>query len=95
MNQDTGESTNWVGSTADLICMRKGVSSAQGIDWFTDHEMIESFKLIIDKLTSRVNTITGIRYADDPAIMAWETGNEMNLRGMRPAPASWTLTVAA
>lgn len=53
-----------------------------------------SFKLILDFLLNRVNTINGCRYGDDPTILAWETGNEMNYRGMRPAPASWTLMVA-
>lgn len=117
----------------DLIRLKKGFGSNEearrsGIDWWTDHEMLEAFKLIIDKLTSRVNHLTGVRYADDPTILAWETGellqplklpsssprafinlsppfsplisqspigNEMCVNGMRPAPASWTLTVAA
>lgn len=90
-------SHNWVGCTSDLIRMRKGLQTyeqTRSVDWWTDHEMIESFKLIIDKLVSRVNHLTGIKYADDPTILAWETGNEMNFRGMRPAPASWTLIVA-
>lgn len=56
---------------------------------------LAAFKLIIDKLTSRVNHLTGIKYADDPTILAWETGNEMNHMGMRPAPGSWTLLMAA
>lgn len=48
----------------------------------------------MDFLLNRVNSINGCRYGDDPTILAWETGNEMNHRGMRPAPASWTLIVA-
>lgn len=53
-----------------------------------------SFKLILDFLLNRTNTCNGRRYGDDPTILAWETGNEMNWRGMRPAPPSWTLIVA-
>jgi len=73
------EDTNWVGGWMDLIRLKKGYGSNEeakrsGVDWWTDHEMLESFKLIIDKLTSRVNHLTGTRYADDPAILAWETG---------------------
>ncbi|GAA6044812.1 hypothetical protein NBRC10513_004659 [Rhodotorula toruloides] len=97
VNQDTGEDSNWVGSTADLTRYRYGLGSndeARRIDWWTDHTMIESFKLIIDFLVNRVNSINGRRYGDDPTILAWETGNEMNHMGMRPAPASWTLVVA-
>lgn len=56
--------------------------------------MINSFKLIIDKLLNRVNCITGVRYGDDPTIFAWETGNEMNHQGMRPAPGAWTTVIA-
>ncbi|GAA5978097.1 hypothetical protein JCM10908_004228 [Rhodotorula pacifica] len=97
INQDTGDDSNWVGSTVDLIRYRYGLNSnaeARQIDWWTDHTMIESFKLILDFLLNRVNSINGCRYGDDPTILAWETGNEMNHRGMRPAPASWTLIVA-
>ncbi|BGP13851.1 hypothetical protein JCM10213v2_001789 [Rhodosporidiobolus nylandii] len=97
VNQDTGEDSNWVGSTADLTRYRYGLGSndeARKINWWTDNTMIESFKLIIDFLLNRVNTINGRRYGDDPTILAWETGNEMNHLGMRPAPASWTLIVA-
>ncbi|KAK4702672.1 mannan endo-1,4-beta-mannosidase, partial [Phenoliferia sp. Uapishka_3] len=78
INQDYGgEDTNWVGNTTDLIRMRKGLSSladAKKVDWWTDHQMIESFKLIIDKLVNRVNSINGRRYGEDPSILAWETG---------------------
>ena len=28
-------------------------------------------------LLNRRNTITGVRYGDDPTVLAWETGNEM------------------
>ncbi|GAA5863738.1 hypothetical protein JCM1840_005748 [Sporobolomyces johnsonii] len=97
INQDTGEDSNWVGSTADLTRYRYGLRSndeARRVDWWTDHTMIESFKLIIDFLLNRKNSINGRRYGDDPTILAWETGNEMNHQGMRPAPASWTLIVA-
>ncbi|GAA5848532.1 hypothetical protein JCM8547_004542 [Rhodosporidiobolus lusitaniae] len=97
VNQDTGEDSNWVGSTADLTRYRYGLGTndeARKIDWWTDHTMIESFKLIIDFLLNRTNSINGRRYGDDPTILAWETGNEMNHLGMRPAPASWTLIVA-
>ncbi|KAM0792448.1 hypothetical protein ACM66B_005125 [Microbotryomycetes sp. NB124-2] len=97
VNQGSVPETNWVGDFYDLTMMRKGLESyadAQKVDWWTDNEMIEAFKLIIDFLANRVNTVTGVRYSDDPAILAWETGNEMNHRGMRPAPASWTLTMA-
>lgn len=98
VNQDYGsEETNWVGNFSDLIRMRKGLQSYEQtkmIDWWTDEEMNNSFKLIIDKLTSRRNSFNGLIYAEDATILAWETGNEMNYRGNRSPPASWTLLVA-
>lgn len=42
---------------------------------------LRSFKLIIDKLLTRVNSVNGRKYAEDPTILAWETGNEMNSQG--------------
>ncbi|KAK4701550.1 hypothetical protein P7C70_g4679, partial [Phenoliferia sp. Uapishka_3] len=94
------------------------------IDWWTDVDCINAYKLVIDKLVSRVNSINGRVYGQDPTILAWETasfsrfaitylqcsrrqgagwltqpfgfqGNEMNVNGDGPAPASWTLTIAA
>lgn len=56
--------------------------------------MIESFKLIIDKLLNRVNTFNGRQLKSDSTVLAFETGNEMNFLGYRPAPASWTLIIA-
>ena len=49
-------------------------------------------KLIFTFLLNRVNTITGRRYGDDPSILAWETGNELqhNFKGNLPAPGDWT-----
>ncbi|KAI7957417.1 hypothetical protein MJO28_004512 [Puccinia striiformis f. sp. tritici] len=34
------------------------------------------------------------RIGDDPTILAFETGNEMNFGGKRPAPGEWTLEIA-
>ncbi|KAH8917751.1 glycoside hydrolase family 5 protein [Atractiella rhizophila] len=94
INQDFGsEETNWVGNTRDLIKMRKGVDKWEGVDFWRDRQMIDSFKLLVTQLLNRVNTISKVRYGDDPSILAWETGNELNAF-QRPAPASWTLEIA-
>ena len=61
-----------------------------------DRECIDSYKLLLTHLLNRVNSITGKRYGDDPTILAWETGNELqhNLKGNIPPPGEWTVEVA-
>ncbi|PLW40617.1 hypothetical protein PCANC_13020 [Puccinia coronata f. sp. avenae] len=96
INQDFGsEDTNWVGNFTDLIRHRRcGRKDSRGQDWWRDEECLDSMKKIVSFLLNRVNTITGIRIGDDPTILAFETGNEMNCGGLRPAPGEWTLEIA-
>ncbi|GAA5845713.1 hypothetical protein JCM9279_006081 [Rhodotorula babjevae] len=102
INQDFGDDKNWVGCTTDLTRLRYGLGSndeARRINFWKDPTMIEAFKVIIDRLADRVNTINGRRYKDEPCILAWETGNELTAGKLDnwkelPAPASWTLTIA-
>lgn len=58
-------------------------------DFWTDPEVIADFKQTIRFAITRTNTLTGVRYADDKAILCWETGNEVD------SPASWTREIAA
>src|SRR5688572_31604371 len=57
----------------------------------------ESYDRHLSLMVDRTNTVTGKRYADDPAIMAWELANEP--RPMRPhaseAYKAWVRDVAA
>ncbi|KAJ3082735.1 hypothetical protein HDU99_001707, partial [Rhizoclosmatium hyalinum] len=39
------------------------------------------------------NTVSGIQYRNDPAIFAWETGNELSMGGDR-VPSHWTTSLA-
>jgi mannan endo-1,4-beta-mannosidase len=57
--------------------------------FWTDPEVIADLKTTIKFLITRKNTYTGTFYRDDKAILAWETGNEME------APFSWTREIAA
>ncbi len=57
--------------------------------FWTDPEVIGDLKATIKFLITRKNTCTGTLYRDDKAILAWETGNEME------APFSWTKEIAA
>jgi hypothetical protein len=56
--------------------------------FWTDPEVITDFKKTIAHVLRRINTITGIRYADDPTILGWETGNELD------SPREWTQEIA-
>ena len=60
-----------------------GVSTAEsGAAFFTDPTVRVAFKEYIAEVLTRVNPYTGLRYVDDPTVMAWELGNELN--GMTP-----------
>jgi hypothetical protein len=57
--------------------------------FWTDPEVIADFKKTVEHIVNRRNTFTGTLYKDDKAILAWETGNEIN------PPYSWTKQIAA
>ncbi len=49
-------------------------------DFFRDAQMKQWWKDYAFMLVNRVNTFTGVRYGDEPAILAWEIGNELRCR---------------
>ena len=53
-------------------------------DFWTDPQLIADFERVIRYVLLRTNTLTGVRYCDDKAILCWETGNELS------SPPSWT-----
>ncbi|MFI7601412.1 cellulase family glycosylhydrolase [Actinoplanes sp. NPDC049681] len=50
--------------------------------FYTDPRVIADYQAYVWHIMHHVNGLTGKRYVDDPAIMAWELGNE--LEGMTP-----------
>jgi hypothetical protein len=58
-------------------------------EFWTDAQLIKDFKETIKFTINRKNTITGVKYKDDKAIMCWETGNELE------SPYEWTKEIAA
>jgi len=46
--------------------------------FFTDPQIKDDFKATIRYMLTRRNTVTGVRYADDKAVLAWQFGNEMD-----------------
>ncbi|HEX8632292.1 MAG TPA: cellulase family glycosylhydrolase, partial [Catenuloplanes sp.] len=58
--------------------------------FYTDARVIAAFKDYIRYLLTHVNPYTGRAYADEPTVLAWELGNE--LEGMTP---QWVDTISA
>jgi len=59
-------------------------------DFYTDPQIKEDYKTTVRYVLTRTNTITGVAYKDDKAILAWQFGNEMH-----SAPDSWLSEMAA
>ena len=59
-----------------------------GLTWhddFINNEKIKGwYKDWVNHLLNRVNTITGVKYKDDPTIMGWELANEMRCSSSGP-----------
>ncbi|QDT68863.1 hypothetical protein MalM25_17880 [Planctomycetes bacterium MalM25] len=58
-------------------------------DFWTDPQLLEDFKRTIHHVLNRRNTLTGVLYREDPTILGWETGNELD------SPPEWTRRVSA
>jgi ribosomal protein S28E/S33 len=46
-------------------------------EFYTDPQLREDYKATVRYVLNRVNTITGVPYKNDKAILAWQFGNEM------------------
>ena len=75
---------HWQGGIAEYAAFRGKPAEA----FWTDEQVIDDFEQTIKHLLTRVNTRTGVAYRDDPAILGWETGNELD------APPQWTTRIA-
>ena len=76
---------SWFGGIAEYAAFRGKKAAA----FWTDPQLIDDFKLTIDYLLNRTNVYTGVKYQDDKALLAWETGNELL------NPYSWSREIAA
>ncbi len=75
----------WWGGVAEYAAFR----GKKMQDFWTDEQLLTDFKMTIDYVLNRTNTYTGVKYKDDPAILAWESGNELE------SPHTWTAKIAA
>jgi len=74
----------WWGGIEDFKAFRKAAN------FWDDQRVRQDFKDLITDILNRENTFTGIKYKDDKAILAWETGNELS-----PKSSEWTADIAA
>ena len=58
-------------------------------EFWSDNQLRNDFKKTIKYILNRKNSITGIQYKNDKAILAWELGNEL-----RDVPAAWYTEMA-
>jgi len=72
--------------------------------FWTDPEQKADFKHFLNFILNRKNTVNGILYKDDPAILAWQLGNEfgsypgdrgLNYDEWSPKILDWSLEMAA
>jgi hypothetical protein len=59
-------------------------------DFWADAQLRDDYKATVRYVLSRVNTVTGVPYKDDKAILAWQFGNEMH-----GAETNWLSEMAA
>jgi mannan endo-1,4-beta-mannosidase len=45
-------------------------------DFYTDPDCLRWYTAFVTAVVTRTNTVTGVPYANEPAIMAWELINE-------------------
>jgi hypothetical protein len=66
-----------------------GFRGKSGSEFYTDATVISDFKNYINYIVNRTNTLSGVIYKNDKAILCWETGNELN------PTETWTTNIAA
>lgn len=61
--------------------------------WTVGSAANRKFKRVLEIVLGRTNVFTGVRYRDDPAICAWQTGNELVI-GADPDRRAWLHDIA-
>lgn len=85
----------------DRLCGGPGTLES----FYTRRETIEEYKKLLSYIVNRVNTITGIPYREDKAILCWELGNEISYSieqdpydvsgvAFPPSPVEWVQEIA-
>jgi mannan endo-1,4-beta-mannosidase len=82
----------WYGGIAQWLAWRGAPVDAADRDhperyaarFFADAQLRDAYRARVTGLCDRVNPLTGMRYGDDPTVLAWELMNEA-----RGAPDDW------
>jgi hypothetical protein len=82
----TAESGDYLGGIGTYAAHR----GKKRLEFYTDPQVREDYKATVRHVLNRTNTVTGVRYGDDKAILAWQFGNEMPA-----APDAWLGEMAA
>ncbi|MDD4496228.1 MAG: cellulase family glycosylhydrolase [Eubacteriales bacterium] len=62
------------------MCGEKAARDSQKdmVSFYSSKETKQEFFNFVKYVLNRKNSITGVKYKDDPAILAWESGNELS-----------------
>jgi len=80
---------NWNYGPGGITTWINWRGSSNASDFYTNPTIINDFTTYIGAILNHTNPLTGLMYKNDPTILAWEEGNELN-----DAPASWISTIA-
>lgn len=78
------DQASWWGGIAEFAAWRGKTKD----EFYTDPEVRQDYKNLVQRVLNRVNTLSGVRYKDDKAVLAWELGNELK------APQEWVSEMA-
>jgi mannan endo-1,4-beta-mannosidase len=70
-------------------------SPSESALFYTEPRIRQWFRDYVGSIIDRRNTITGLTYRDEPAILAWELGNELRNPGAAGDLVQWTAEMAA
>ena len=84
---------SWFGGVTEFAAFR----GMQHNDFFYDVTLKADFKELIRKVLTRINTVNGLAYKEDPIILAWQLGNELcllNNTSRDAVPVAWTVEMS-
>lgn len=87
--------TFYIGGKFTYLSWRGIAADPVGSQFFTNATVRQDFKNHIAKVLNHVNPYTGNAYRNEPAILAWETGNELSVYPNAWSYSGWTGDIAA